>query len=62
MSDIIVGSIISGFVSLMACMWQHNKTIALLEYRLQELEKKQDKHNGLMERMFKLEQKVADMD
>ena len=62
MSDIIIGSIISGTVSLVACMWQHNKTIALLEYRLQELEKKQDKHNGLMERMFKLEQKVADMD
>ena len=62
MSDIIIGSIISGCVSLIACMWQHNKTIALLEYRLQELEKKQDKHNGLMERMFKLEQKVADMD
>lgn len=62
MSDVLIGSITSGLVSLFACIYQHNKTVALLEYRLQELEKKQDKHNSLMERVFKLEQKVEDMD
>ena len=28
-------------------------------YRIQELEKKQDKHNGVIERMFKVEEDVA---
>ena len=38
------------------------KTKALLEYRLNLLEKKMDKHNSIIERTFKLEQKVDDME
>ena len=31
----------------------------LTAYRLEQLEKKMDKHNGLMERTFKLEERVC---
>lgn len=36
----------------------HAETIELITYRLRELERKQDKHNNLMERVFKLEGKM----
>ena len=58
----LAGYLISGLISLAVASIQHNKTAALLEYRLEQLEKKQDKHNNLMERMFKLEQRVSDME
>lgn len=38
---------------------QHEKTVALIEYRLLELEKKQDKHNNVIERTYNLEQQAA---
>ena len=37
---------------------QHSKTVALIEYRLNQLEKKQDKHNQLIERMTLAEEKI----
>ena len=54
----IVGALISGIVSLVVSSHQHNKSIALIEYRLQELEKKVDKHNNIVERVYALEAKV----
>lgn len=54
----VVGAIISGIVALVVSSRQHDKTIALVEYRLGELEKKQDKHNNLIERMTLAEEKI----
>ena len=34
----------------------------LTTYRIQQLEKKVEKHNSVIERVFKLEQKVSDME
>ncbi len=34
-----------------------DKIIALLDYRLKELEKKQDKHNSIISRVYELEKK-----
>ena len=34
-----------------------DKIVALLDFRLKELEKKQDKHNNLIDRMYDLENK-----
>jgi len=34
---------------------QMDQTVALIEQRLNQLEEKQDKHNGLIERMTKVE-------
>ena len=54
----VVGAIISGIVALVVSSRQHSKTVALIEYRLDQLEKKQDKHNQLIERMTLAEEKI----
>lgn len=54
----IVGAVISGIVALVVAGKQHDKTIALIEYRLKELEKKQDAHNNLITRMTAVETKI----
>ena len=57
----IIGAVIGAVVAVVVCVinnvYQNDKTRALLEYRLIELEKKQDKHNQLIERMYELEGK-----
>lgn len=53
----IIGAVISGAVSLIVSEWQHSKTIALIQYRLGELEKKVDKHN-LQDRMVAVETRL----
>lgn len=47
----VLGALISGAVSLIVSSHQHSKSMAVIEYRIQELEKKMDKHNNLIERM-----------
>ena len=59
MSATIISSLISAAVTLIVCVITQNKTKALIAYRLEELEKKQDKHNSVIERTYKLEQDVA---
>ena len=59
MSATIISSLISAAVTLIVCLITQNKTKALIAYRLEELEQKQDKHNSVIERTYKLEQDVA---
>lgn len=59
MSETIISALISAAVTLIVCLITQNKTKALIVYRLEELEKKQDKHNSVIERTYKLEQEVA---
>ena len=54
----VLGAIISGVVALAVSSRQHSKTVALIEYRINQLEKKQDKHNQLIERMTLAEEKI----
>ena len=54
----VIGAIISGIVALIVSERQHDKTIALVEYRLTQLETKVDKHNNLVERMTLSEEKI----
>ena len=57
--ETIIAAAIAAAATLAVCLItnhaQAEKTRALLDYRLSELEKKQDKHNQLIERTFKLE-------
>ncbi len=57
----VLGAVIGAVVAVLVCIinnhYQNDKTRALLEYRLKQLEKKQDKHNQLIERMYELEGK-----
>ena len=63
--ETVIAAVISGIVTLIVCLVNNRaeaeKTRALLDYRLSELEKKQDKHNNLMERTFRLEGKMDEV-
>ena len=51
----IIGSVITGILSLVGVMKANSKTTALISYRIEQLEKKQDKHNSAIERLTRLE-------
>lgn len=60
--EVIFSSCISAAVSLLICMinskTQNNKTRALMEYKLDELTKRVDKHNSVIDRTYHLEEAV----
>jgi len=59
MTNIIV-TIITGVVAIITCsinsIYQANATRKITEYKLDELSKRVDKHNHLVERMYHLEE------
>ena len=63
--ETVIAAVISGAVTLVVCLItnhaQAEKTRALIDYRVSQLEKKQDKHNNLMERTFRLEGKMDEV-
>ena len=60
--DTIISSLISGGVAIIVCVITqvvaNKKTTELLEYRLDELTKKVEKHNNLIDRTYKLEERT----
>ena len=54
----LMGYVISGIVALLVATRQHNKTTALIEYRLQKLEESVKVHNNLAERMASVETQI----
>lgn len=63
MSDAIVAilsSLITGAFSLIGVYFANRKSSALIAYRLEQLEEKQNKHNNLIERTFKLEGRMTE--
>ena len=59
MSETIIVAIISLAGTLIGSYLAQRKTTALVVYRLDELEKKVDKHNNLIERMYKVEERQS---
>ena len=63
--ETVLAAALSGAVTLAVCLFQNHaqaeKTRALLDYRLSELEKKVDKHNNVVERTFRLEGRVEEL-
>ena len=59
----IITAIISGgsaaAAAIIVAAIQHRKTVSLLEYRLDQLEEKVDKHNNLVDRTYELEKESA---
>jgi len=66
----MIEAIITGAVAIIVCMINnavqhkaqqeaHNTTIALIEYKLDQLTKKVDLHNNAVERLYAVEQKIA---
>lgn len=58
MSESILVALITGGLSLLGVYLSNRKSAVLIEYRLQELEKKQDKHNKVIERTYALEDRA----
>ncbi len=61
--EAIITAAITGAVTLTVCLinnsYQRKQIISLLEYKIEELTKKVEKHNNVIERTFLLEQKEA---
>ena len=57
--ETIITSAITAAVTLVVCLinnyFQSSKQNALLGYRLDQLERKMDKHNQIVERLYKVE-------
>ena len=62
MSDAILAAGLTGFISLagtvITVLTTSRRQSALMEYRLKALEAKQDKHNQVIERTYKLEDRA----
>lgn len=65
----MIEAIITGIVAIVVCMInnafqqkradeQHNTTIALIEYKLDQLTHKVDLHNNAVERLYEVERKL----
>lgn len=61
--ETIIAAGIGGFFSLVVCLItnhaQNEKTRALMEYKLDLLTKQVEKHNNIVERTYKLEEKAG---
>ena len=55
----IIVSLISGLFQMRQVQKQNDKTVALIDYKLDELTKRVDKHNSVVERTYKLEELTA---
>ena len=59
----LIAGLVSSGVTLFVCIinnrYQQQKSSALLEYKFTELEKKVDKHNDLIDRMYALEKRMS---
>lgn len=57
--ETIIASVITGVVAIIVGLinshYQANATRTLIEYKIDQLEKKQDKHNKVIERVYELE-------
>ena len=56
----VVAAAVTAMSALIGTYFSNKKQTAVVDYRIKELEKKVDKHNNVIERVYKLEQKVED--
>lgn len=61
--EAIISALITGLVTLIVCVinnnYQQKSTRNLIEYKLDELKKRVDKHNNVIERVYWLERNAA---
>lgn len=57
----IIGGICVAVPNIIATLTSNKKSTALITYRVNELEKKVEKHNSVVERTFRLEEDVKNM-
>ena len=57
----IISACIAGLFSLLGVYIANRRSQALIAYRLEQLERKVDKHNSVVERTYILEGQVAEL-
>ena len=62
MMDTIISTIITALFAFLGVYISNRKASAVMEYRLKELERKVEKHNNLVERMYGAEEKITVME
>lgn len=58
----LAGVVFTALLSLAGVIYSNKATRKVVIYRVDQLEKKVEKHNNVIERVYKLEQKVDDME
>ena len=56
---IAIGSLIAGIAGIISAILLYRKTVALLEYRMGNVEKKLDEHNGYADKIGQIQTDVA---
>lgn len=62
MNEAIIVAVITGLISLIGTVSSNLLTHSKTVYRIEQLEKKQDKHNNLIERMYACESAINILD
>ena len=57
--SVLGAPLISAGAAIVVSAIQNRKTVNLIEYRLEELTKRVEKHNSVIDRTYRLESKVA---
>ena len=58
MSETIIVALITGGLALLGTYVSNSKSAALIAYRIEQLEDKVNKHNNVIERTYRLEEKA----
>ena len=65
MGENLLIALVTGGVTLVVCLinnfLQQSKTRALLEYKLNDLTQRVNKHNDLLERTYRLEEQIKEL-
>lgn len=70
MGETLIAALIGGGVTLAVCLInnifqqkkadeRHSQTVSMMEYKIDQLTKKVEKHNRLVERMYSIEETAA---
>ena len=62
MSDIVVVAVISGAFTLVGSLLGVIASAKMTNYRMAQLEKKVEKHNNVVERMFRVEGRLTEVE
>ena len=57
----IIGGCCTAIPTIIATLSSNKKSTALTVYRIEQLEKKVEKHNSVMERTFKIEEDISEL-
>ena len=60
--ETIIAALVSAGAAIVVCIINHNRTVSLMEYKIDQLTEQVRKHNNLVERMYKVEEQTAIQD